>query len=66
MLRCVALVIRDVSEDRSAPFIRVTRIGELGTTIAVISNRRALGVGCRSVYQRHLRITLRCIIRVEF
>jgi hypothetical protein len=30
MLRCVALVRTDVSEEFSASFIRVTRIGELG------------------------------------
>jgi hypothetical protein len=40
MLRCVALVRTDVSEELSASFIRVTRIGELGTTLAVTSNRR--------------------------
>jgi hypothetical protein len=34
MLRRVALVITDVSEERSASIIRVTRIGELGTTLA--------------------------------
>jgi hypothetical protein len=39
MLRCVALVITDVSEEPSTSFIRVTRIGELGTTLAVNSNR---------------------------
>jgi hypothetical protein len=38
MLRHVALVRTDVSEERSASFIRVTRIGELGT-LAVTSNR---------------------------
>jgi hypothetical protein len=38
MLRRVALVRTDVSEERSASFIRVTRIGELGTTLAVTSN----------------------------
>jgi hypothetical protein len=38
-LRCVALVRTDVSEELSASFIRVTRIGELGTTLAVTSNR---------------------------
>jgi hypothetical protein len=38
MLRRVALVITDVSEERSASFIRVTRIGELETTLAVTSN----------------------------
>jgi hypothetical protein len=42
MLRRVALVRADVSEERSATFIRVTRIGELGTTLAVASNRRTL------------------------
>jgi hypothetical protein len=40
MLRLVALVRTDVSEELSASFIRVTRIGELGTTPAVTNNRR--------------------------
>jgi hypothetical protein len=38
MLRRVALVRTDVSEDLSASFIRMIRIGELGTTLAVTSN----------------------------
>jgi hypothetical protein len=38
-LRRVALVRTDVSEELSASFITVTRIGELGTTLAVTSNR---------------------------
>jgi hypothetical protein len=42
MLRRVALVRIDVSEELSASFIRVTRIGELGTTLAVTSNRSRL------------------------
>jgi hypothetical protein len=42
MLRRVALVRTDVSEELSASFIRVTGIGELGTTLAVTSNRRTL------------------------
>jgi hypothetical protein len=42
MLRRVALVRSDVSEELNASFIRVTRIGELGTTLAVTSNRRTL------------------------
>jgi hypothetical protein len=42
MLRRVALVRTDVSEEPSAYFIRVTRIGELGTTQAATSNRRTL------------------------
>jgi hypothetical protein len=40
MLRRVALVRTDVSEQLSASFIRVTRIGELRTTLAVTSSRR--------------------------
>jgi hypothetical protein len=35
MLRHVALVRTDVSEELSATIVRVTRIGELGTTLAV-------------------------------
>jgi hypothetical protein len=42
MLRLVALVRADVSEELSAFFIRVTIIGELGTTLMVTSNRRTL------------------------
>jgi hypothetical protein len=42
MLRRVALVRTDVSEEPGASFIGVTRIGELGTTQAATSNRRTL------------------------
>jgi hypothetical protein len=42
MLRHEALVETDVSEERSPSIIRVTRIGELGRTLAVTSNRRAV------------------------
>jgi hypothetical protein len=42
MLRFVALVRTDVSEELSSSIIRVTRIGELGTTLVVTSNRRTL------------------------
>jgi hypothetical protein len=37
VLRRVALVRIDVSEELSASIIRVTRIGEPGTTLAVTS-----------------------------
>jgi hypothetical protein len=40
MLRRVALVRTNVSEELSASFIGVTRIGELGTMLAVTSNGR--------------------------
>jgi hypothetical protein len=42
MLCHVALVRTDVSEELSTSFIRVTRISELGTTLAVTSNRCTL------------------------
>jgi ABC-type molybdate transport system permease subunit len=48
MLRRVALVRTDVSEELGTSFIRVTRIGELGRTLAVTSNRRKL--------QRHISV----------
>jgi hypothetical protein len=42
MLPHVALVRTDVSEELSASVIRVTKIGELVTTLAVTGNRRTL------------------------
>jgi hypothetical protein len=42
MLHRVALVKTDVPEELSVSIIRVTRIGELGTTPAVTNNRRTL------------------------
>jgi hypothetical protein len=42
LLHCVALVRTDVSEEPVASIIRVTRIGELGTALAVTSNRCTL------------------------
>jgi hypothetical protein len=60
MLRRVALVKTDGSEKLSASFIRVTRIGELGTTLAVTTNRRTL-VFLRSV--RRLLVTASVVPR---
>jgi hypothetical protein len=48
MLRRVALGRTDVSEELSASYIRLTRIGELRTTLAVTSNRRTLRVSVAS------------------
>jgi hypothetical protein len=42
MLCHMALVRTDVSKEHSASIIRVTRIGELGTTLAVTSNQSML------------------------
>jgi hypothetical protein len=47
MLRRVALVITDVSEELSASFIRAARIGELGTTDARCSLRFSLRIPSR-------------------
>jgi hypothetical protein len=38
----VDLVRTDNSEERISPIIRVTRLGDLGTTLAVTSNQNAL------------------------
>jgi hypothetical protein len=42
MLHRMALVRTDISEELSASFIRMSRIGELGTTLALTSNRRSM------------------------
>jgi hypothetical protein len=56
MLRRVALVITDVSEDPSASINRVTTIGGLGTTLAVTSNRHPLPHGV--TFQKTVFFTL--------
>jgi hypothetical protein len=62
MLRRVALVRNDVSEERSASFIRETRIGELGTKLSVTSSpipvtlmKEALSSSERSLLTRPIR-----------
>jgi hypothetical protein len=57
MLRRVALVRTDVSEELSASFIRVTRIRELGTTLALTSNRRTLRRNANGHSMRRLLVT---------
>jgi hypothetical protein len=42
MLRRATLVRTDVSNELSASIIRVIRIGELGTTLAITSNQRSV------------------------
>jgi hypothetical protein len=51
MLRRVALVRTDVSEELSSSVVRVTRIGELGTRLAVTSNRHTLRRNTSSVHR---------------
>jgi hypothetical protein len=58
MLRRVDLVRTDVSEEPSASFIRVTRNGELGTTLAVTSSVRRLLVTASVVPSSPFLVTL--------
>jgi hypothetical protein len=58
MLRRVAPVRTDASEELSASFIRVTRIGELEKTLAVTSNRRTLLVTASVVPSSPIPVTL--------
>jgi hypothetical protein len=51
VLRRVALVRTDFSEECIASIIRVTRIGKLGTTLAVTINRHTLR--CVGSYKSH-------------
>jgi hypothetical protein len=44
MLHRVALVRTDVSEELSASFISVTRIGELGTTFGLTRKRASVAI----------------------
>jgi hypothetical protein len=49
MLRCVALIRTDMSGELNASIIRVTRIDEQRTTLAVTSNRSTHIIFLRSV-----------------
>jgi hypothetical protein len=53
MSRRVTLVTTDVSEECIAYTIRVRRIGELGTTLAVTTNRSELCGGTTLVQEPH-------------
>jgi hypothetical protein len=55
MLRRLAPVRTDISEERIASIIKVTRIGELGTALAVTSNRRKLRFSETPVHTRATR-----------
>jgi hypothetical protein len=58
LLRRVALVRTDVSEELSTSYIRVTRIGELGTTLVVTTNLRRLLVAVSVVPSSPILVTL--------
>jgi hypothetical protein len=58
ILRRVALVRIDISEERSASIIRITRSGELGTTLAVTSSVRQLLVTANAVPSSPNLVTL--------
>jgi hypothetical protein len=54
----------DVSEERMAPIIRAKRMGELGTTLAVTSNRNVLQINTPSETSVLTRAT-RCNIQKD-
>jgi hypothetical protein len=58
MLCHVALVGTDVSKEPSASFIRVTRIGELGTTLVFLRSMRLLLVAASVVPSLPILVTL--------
>jgi hypothetical protein len=63
MLRRVAFVRTDVSEELSASFIRVKRIGELGTTLAAGSNRHTLRRNTKALSSSETSVLTRAIRR---
>jgi hypothetical protein len=58
ILHRVALVTTDASEEFSASFLRVTRIGELGTMLAVTSSVHRLLVAASVVPSSPILVTL--------
>jgi hypothetical protein len=60
MLQRVAFVRTDVAEKRITSTIRVKRIGELGTTLAITNNRSTLR---RSTMLSHI-VFLRSVLRL--
>jgi hypothetical protein len=60
MLRRVALARTDVSEELGTSFIKVTRIGKLGTTSAVTSDRRTLS---KNIYPSETSVLTRATRR---
>jgi hypothetical protein len=61
MLRRVDLVRTDVSDELSTSNIRVTKLGELGTTLAVTRNRSTLRRNAKSCIFFLLFVLLRSL-----
>jgi hypothetical protein len=65
MLRHVTLVRTDVSEELVASFMSVTGFGELGTTLAVTSNRRGFYIPEDGILHSHRNENLKsCTVAV--
>jgi hypothetical protein len=58
MFRRVALIRTDVSEELSAFMIKIIRIGELGTTLAVTSSVCCLVVTAKAVPSSPILVTI--------
>jgi hypothetical protein len=65
MLCHVALVTTNVSEECIASIIRVTRIGKLGTTLAVTSNRSMLPKKCYGVTSQKTAFFIATTVRTS-
>jgi hypothetical protein len=63
MLRRVAHLGKDVSGESSASNIRVTRIGELGKLLDVITNRRTLRRSTKALGSYETSVFIRAIRR---
>jgi hypothetical protein len=64
MLRRVALIRTDISGELSVSFIRVIRIGELGTTLAVTTNRRTLRRNAKGSLRLYAHMILESVLSV--
>jgi hypothetical protein len=61
MLRHVAVVRTDVSEELSASIIKATRTSVLGRTLAVTINRCTLRINTKKEIQRNTKVGLVCL-----
>jgi hypothetical protein len=66
LLRRVVLARTDIKKELSASIIRVTRIGELGKTLAVTSSRRQLLVTANVVPSSPILVTLMVEALISF
>jgi hypothetical protein len=64
MLHNVALVRTGVSEERITSIIRVTRIGQLGTTLAVTSHQSTLLRSVEAIHSSETSVLTRTTLHI--